>query len=82
MCSDNPTIRPDPGALTRLQDEEIAAQVRRIFADHRWLALRIRYPGCCDLDLLKLVALQAEFIVLLEKPSIGQAVFYEDEFTR
>jgi hypothetical protein len=81
MCIDNPT-NPDPGALAKLQDAEIAAQVRKIFADPNWLALRIRYPGYADLDLLKLIARQAQFLVILEMPNTRRVMFLEDEFAR
>jgi hypothetical protein len=78
MCIDNKT-NPDPQAITALQNAEIAATVRAIFAHENWIRLQRANPGMCDLELLKRIALQAGFIELLRGRSI---VFREEEFAR
>jgi hypothetical protein len=82
MCIDNPT-KPDPQAITALQNEEIGAFVQReIFASPKWADLRRRYPGISERDLLKAAVLQAEFIVYLDIQPRLPVVFRGEEFAR
>lgn len=67
MCIDNPTVKPEPGAVTKMINEEIGAFVQReIFSAEEWRDLRGRYSGVPDLVLLKAIALQTEFIIFLD----------------
>lgn len=83
MCPDNPT-NPDPGAVDKMVNEEIGRYVRReIFASPQWAALRMRYPGHSDRELLKAAVLQTEFIIYLDlQPRLDRLVFREEEFAR
>lgn len=83
MCIDNLTTKPDPQAITALQNEEIGAYVQReIFASPKWAELRRRYPGISERELLKAAVLQAEFIVYLDiqprLPVVFQATEYKE----
>lgn len=82
MCIDNPTVKPEPGAVAKLQNEEIGAYVQReIFAHESFARLRARYVGRGDLELLKMAVMQSGFLLLLEGGR-HPVKFYEEEFAR
>lgn len=84
MCPDNPTIQPDPGAVAQMVNEEIGAFVQReIFDNPKFRALRMRYPGVSDKEILKAVVLQTHTLIYLDiQPTYNRLVFLDEEFAR
>lgn len=77
MCNDLAVMTQ---ALCELQDMELAAFLRRLFAGPRWAMIRKAHPGLNDMQTLqRIVENEGLRVAMRSGPPI---VFYADEFDR
>lgn len=77
MCGDKAVIT---AAVEELQDAELAAFLRRIFASERWAIIRAANPGLGDTSILhRMVGYEALRCAIGNGPPVE---FYASEFER